>query len=156
MTRAFRSHAGHGEMAASAAPVISPRAGADPGQILNMPEDGLPVRIAPMVLLRISMAAAIGELTVPVTGMPGAWIISNQTITPSGRVFVLPNVAACNTGAQQQCNTFLANQHLRRQISYQPASRFWALQAYETAIFLALALALAGFCVWWIRRRRLA
>ena len=35
MTRAFRSHAGHGEMAASAAPVISPRAGAgaDPGQI---------------------------------------------------------------------------------------------------------------------------
>jgi hypothetical protein len=31
------------------------------------------------VLLRISMAAAIGELTVPVTGMPGAWIISNQT-----------------------------------------------------------------------------
>ena len=33
MTRAFRSHVGHGEMAASAAPVISPRAGADPGQI---------------------------------------------------------------------------------------------------------------------------
>ena len=31
-----------------------------------------------------------------------------------------------------------------------------AFQAYETAIFLALALALAGFCVWWIRRRRLA
>ena len=61
-----------------------------------------------------------------------------------------------STGAQQQCNTFLATQHLRRQISYQPASRFWAFQAYETAIFLALALALAGFCVWWIRRRRLA
>jgi ABC-2 family transporter protein len=96
------------------------------------------------------------KLTVPVTGMPGAWIISNQTITPSGRVFVLPNVAACNTGTQQQCNTFLATQHLRRQISYQPASRFWAFQAYETAIFLAVALALAGFCVWWIRRRRLA
>jgi len=108
------------------------------------------------VNLSTAIVGHYGELTVPVTGMPGAWIISNQTVTPSGRVFVLPNVAACTTGAQQQCNTFLANQHLRRQISYQPASRFWAFQAYETAIFLALALALAGFCVWWIRRRRLA
>ena len=26
---------------------------------------------------------------------------------------------------------------------------------YGTVIFLALALALAGFCGWWIRRRRL-
>ena len=97
-----------------------------------------------------------GELTVPVTNMPGAWIVSNQTVTPSGKVFVLPDVAACNAGTQQQCNGFLATQHLRRQITYQPASRFWAFQAYETAIFLALALVLAAFCVWWIRRGRLA
>ena len=97
-----------------------------------------------------------GELAVPVTDMPGAWIISNQTITPSGKVFVLPDVAACNTGTQQQCNGFLASQHLRRQITYQPASRFWAFQAYETAILAVLSLALAGFCVWWIRSRRLA
>jgi ABC-type transport system involved in multi-copper enzyme maturation permease subunit len=97
-----------------------------------------------------------GELAVPVTDLPGAWIISNQTITPSGKVFVLPDIPACNTGTQQQCNGFLATQHLRRRITYQPASRFWAFQAYETAIFVVLALALAGFCVWWIRWRRLA
>jgi hypothetical protein len=97
-----------------------------------------------------------GQLTVPVTNMPGAWIISNQTITPSGRVFVLPDIPACQTGTQQQCSAWLATQHLRRLITYQPASRFWAFQGYETAIFLALAVALAGFCVWWIRRRRLA
>jgi hypothetical protein len=97
-----------------------------------------------------------GELAVPVTGMPGAWIVSNQTITPSGKVFVLPDVPACSTGTQQQCNRFLATQHLRRRITYQPASRFWAFQAYETAIFTILALALAGFCVWWIRWKRLA
>ena len=96
-----------------------------------------------------------GELTVPVTDMPGAWIVSNQTITPAGKVFVLPDVPACNTGTQQQCNQFLATQHLRRRITYQAASRFWAFQAYETAIFVVLALALAGFCVWWIRGRRL-
>jgi hypothetical protein len=97
-----------------------------------------------------------GELAVPVTGMPGAWIVSNQTITPAGKVFVLPDVVACNTGTEQQCNRFLATQHLRQRITYQPASRFWAFQAYETAIFAVLSLALAGFSVWWIRSRRLA
>ncbi len=100
--------------------------------------------------------ATTAQLTVPVTGLPGAWIFSNQTITPSGRVFVLPDIPACESGTQQQCDAWLATQHLRRQISYQPASRYWAFQWYETAIFLALALALAGFCVWWIRHRRLA
>ena len=97
-----------------------------------------------------------GELAVPVTGMPGAWIVSNQTITPAGKVFVLPDVVACNTGTQQQCNRFLATQHLRQRITYQPANRFWAFQAYETAIFVVLSLALAGFNLWWIRSRRLA
>jgi hypothetical protein len=38
-------------------------------------------------------------------------------------------------------------------LTYQPASRYWAFQWYETAIFLALALALAGFSFWWVRRR---
>ena len=95
-------------------------------------------------------------LAVPVTGLPGAWIFSNQTITPAGHVFVLSDVAACASGTQQQCDAWLATQHLRRQISYQPASRYWAFQWYETAIFLALALTLAGFCVWQIRHRRLA
>jgi hypothetical protein len=41
-------------------------------------------------------------------------------------------------------------------VTYQPASRYWTFQGYETAIFLALALALAGICFWRIRRRRLA
>jgi len=40
-------------------------------------------------------------------------------------------------------------------VTYQPASRYWAFQRYETATFIAVALALAltGFCFWWIRRR---
>jgi hypothetical protein len=41
----------------------------------------------------------------------------------------------------------------RQRVTFQPASRYWAFQAYETAIFLALALALSGFCFWWIRHR---
>jgi hypothetical protein len=110
--------------------------------------------------VNVSLSTAIvdhnGQVTVPVTGLSGAWIFSNQTITPAGHVFVLPGVPACQTGTQQACDAWFATQHLRRQISYQPASRYWVFQWYETAIFLALALALAGFCVWQIRRRRLS
>jgi hypothetical protein len=53
------------------------------------------------------------------------------------------------------CDQSGRTRHLRRQVTYQPASRFWASQWYETAIFLAPALARAGFCVRWTRRRRL-
>lgn len=42
---------------------------------------------------------------------------------------------------------------LRQLVTYQPASRYWAFQWQETAIFMVLALALAGACAWWIRRR---
>src|SRR5450631_1236738 len=97
-----------------------------------------------------------GEMIMPVTNLPGAWIISNQTIATSGHVFILPNTGPCAGGSTQACNAWLPTQHLRRVITYQPASRFWAFQSYETAIFLALAFALAGFCIWWIRHRRLS
>ena len=97
-----------------------------------------------------------GTLTVPATGLPGAWVFSNQTITPAGHVFVLAGVPVCESGTQRQCDAWLAAQRLRRQISYQPASRFWAFQGIETAIYLVLALVLAGFCVWRIQPRRLS
>jgi hypothetical protein len=38
-------------------------------------------------------------------------------------------------------------------VTYQPASRYWLFQSYETGIFLAAALALLGLCVYWLRRR---
>jgi ABC-2 family transporter protein len=38
-------------------------------------------------------------------------------------------------------------------VVYQPASRFWAFQWYETAIFVAAALALFGATYWWVRHR---
>jgi hypothetical protein len=37
--------------------------------------------------------------------------------------------------------------------TYHPESRFWLFQAIEAGIFLAMALALLAFSVWWIRRR---
>ena len=37
--------------------------------------------------------------------------------------------------------------------TYQPANRYWPLQWFETGVYVAAALAVAGFCFWWIRRR---
>jgi hypothetical protein len=113
-----------------------------------------PVRATSAITISLNdvKVAGDGQMIVP-ANIPGAWVISNQTITRTGRVFVLPNVPACQSGTQQQCDTWLAGQHLRRQIMYQPASRYWVFQWYETAIFLAAAAAVALFSIWWIRRR---
>jgi hypothetical protein len=54
------------------------------------------------------------------------------------------------TNAVQECVNKL---HIRQVLTYQPLSRYWAFQWYETALFLGLAFVLAGLCFWWIRRR---
>lgn len=87
--------------------------------------------------------------------LPGAWVLSNQSITANGHA-TIPATQACQSGSVQQCIAYVGRFHLRQVVTYQPASRYWAFQWYETAIFLGLALALAGACYWWIRRRRLA
>ena len=52
--------------------------------------------------------------------------------------------------AIQECVNRLG---IREVLTYQPISRYWPFQWYETAIYVGLALVLAGFCVWWVRRR---
>jgi ABC-type transport system involved in multi-copper enzyme maturation permease subunit len=90
-----------------------------------------------------------------VVNLPGAWVLSNQSITASGHAFA-PATQACISSTVPACQASIARLHLRQLVTYQPAGRFWTFQWYETAIFLALAIALAGVCIWWIRRRRLA
>jgi hypothetical protein len=51
--------------------------------------------------------------------------------------------------AAQECIDKLG---LREVVAYQPLSRYWALQWYETLIFTGLAIVLAGLCFWWVRR----
>jgi hypothetical protein len=86
---------------------------------------------------------------------PGAWITSNETITSTGAVFVGPaDPTACGRDlSPERCIAWINTLHLRQVVDYQPASRFWPLQWYELSIFLTLAALLAGFCVWWVRRR---
>lgn len=88
--------------------------------------------------------------------IPGAWLLSNTTVTAAGRVFTGPATAACTspTAPASACTKWLATQHLRQVVTYQPAGRFWPLQWTETAIYLAASAGLGGICVWRIRRKR--
>jgi hypothetical protein len=54
----------------------------------------------------------------------------------------------------QACQARIGRLHLRQIVAYEPAGRFWDFRWTETAIFIAAAVALAGFCVWRIRTRR--
>lgn len=86
----------------------------------------------------------------------GVWVLSDKTVTHAGNVFTGPATKACLQGTPQQCNAWLASKHLQQLVTFQPGSRFWSFQWYETAIFLLVAVVLAGFCTWRITRRRLA
>ena len=106
-----------------------------------------------------NLAVGPGGSTIIVPNLPsmtGDWIISTQNIDPAGRPFNVNSVSVCQGNTPQACDNTLSSLHLRAVIAYQPASRFWAFQWYETGIFLAAALVLAGFCFWWIGRRRLS
>ena len=88
--------------------------------------------------------------------IPGAWIISTQTLDAAGHLFTGPPTQAClaMTTSDQACDASIDQLHLRQLVTYQPADRFWTFQWYETAILFVLALALAGLCVVLIRRLR--
>ncbi len=90
--------------------------------------------------------------------LPGAWVLSTQLATPDGQpASTVPATQACTSPSPgQTCPAYVASLHLRQTVTYQPASRYWTLQWYETGIYLALAVALAGLCLWWIRPRRFA
>jgi hypothetical protein len=106
--------------------------------------------------------------------LPNAWIYSTQAVDASGQALT-PQVAsgACPAlaapsgppsvashqvqasasaqNALQTCVTKLSATY-HGVVTYQPASRYWLFQSYETGIFLAAALALIGLCVYWLRR----
>jgi ABC-2 family transporter protein len=67
-----------------------------------------------------------------------------------GRIRVV--VPAGVHSALEDCVTKLSATY-HEVVTYQPANRYWTLQWYETAIYLAAALVLAGFSFWWIRHR---
>jgi hypothetical protein len=109
--------------------------------------------------------------------IPNAWVYSNHIVDNAGRALssqylatacpalgaVGPPVGAkggpTQTGVPadvqarlQECVAKVGTTY-HQAVAYQPANRYWPFQWYETGIFLAAALALAGLCFWLIHRR---
>jgi hypothetical protein len=89
----------------------------------------------------------LGALDLP--GQPGAWVLSSGAVNAAGQA-TRATPAACTAPSMQNASPAffdcLASHGVREAISYQPASRYWAFEYIETAIYLALALAMAGYC----------
>jgi ABC-2 family transporter protein len=102
----------------------------------------------------------------------GAWVLTSHTVDASGHaVDTIPVSTSSGPCAPPErpsgqapagkrpgdelspCLAELTRLGYRQQVTYQPSSRFWPLQWYETGIYTALALGLTGFCFWRLRHR---
>ncbi|MCF2532198.1 transporter [Yinghuangia soli] len=110
----------------------------------------------------ISIQDGAKQIVAHLEDVPGAWVTSQQTLDAAGQPAAVPSsFADClRTEAgpptlQQvdRCVADLGALGYQQQVTYQPAGNFWSLQWAETGLYLGLALALTGFCAWWIRRR---
>jgi len=83
------------------------------------------------------------------------WQFSQNFVDTNGHALSDPQVYSACAGVQTKGDFFqcLHTHHWLIALVYQPADRFWLFQGIETAIFVALALALLWLTVWWVRRR---
>ncbi|WP_225804930.1 transporter [Streptomyces sp. NK15101] len=110
----------------------------------------------------ISIQDGAEQIVAHLEEVPGSWVVSQQTLDAAGRPAPVPSsFADClrtesGPPTPQQfdgCLADLGAQGYTQRVTYQPAGNFWTLQWAETGLHLGLALALTGFCAWWIRRR---
>ena len=99
----------------------------------------------------------------------GSWVLAENTVTASGFAvsgdsngislnyvpmkhicpYLTPDTAP-GSAAMQQC---LTGNGIHVVATFQPYDRYWLFQGIESALFIVLAIALALFSVWWVRRR---
>lgn len=85
--------------------------------------------------------------------MPGALVLTSSStiLTAKGTPAVTnKQVSDCLEPAQAtlgESGACLAKQDLHFDVTYQPASRYWTFQWFETAVFTVLTLLLGAFCV---------
>ncbi|HEY2315692.1 MAG TPA: hypothetical protein VGH96_18940 [Streptosporangiaceae bacterium] len=108
------------------------------------------------------------KLTAPFTPSGSYLLVTNGFVGPDGKPaaldYAVPNYngvplpPACLRAMQNNPNPqtalpCLATHGYQGSMTYQPASRFWAFQGIETAIFVVLAAVLIGITFWVLRRR---
>jgi hypothetical protein len=98
-----------------------------------------------------------GNFTLTTSSLPGqprAWIVSSGAVNAAGNpVGTAPACKQAVQSSESSALDCLASHGIRIAVTYQPASRYWALEWTETAIYLALALALTGYCFRRLNRR---
>jgi hypothetical protein len=117
------------------------------------------------------------RLFVKAPGPAKSWTLSSRLVTSAGhpvssaqstaflhqhcaKALLAPAPARSGAGVShvvgpasaQACFAQVA-QSFHALVTYQPDSRYWTFQWLESGIFLALALAAAGGCYWWVTRR---
>jgi ABC-type transport system involved in multi-copper enzyme maturation permease subunit len=97
-------------------------------------------------------------------GPADAWVLSSHSVDPSGHAVDTISMSSSSgpcarptgtldEGSVTACLDEIQRLGYRQEATYHPSTRFWPFQWYETGIYTALALGLAGFCFWRIRRR---
>jgi ABC-type transport system involved in multi-copper enzyme maturation permease subunit len=86
-----------------------------------------------------------------------AWLSSIKIVDNTGHMPTTSLLSrACPQGNYGPLNPAGCNAKLAAKfhqlVTYQPANRYWPMQWYELAIFLGLAIVLAGVCFYWIGR----
>ncbi len=98
---------------------------------------------------------AVGSLANAPAGIHQAWVIDQGFGDQHGHAAANATgiLRYCTTSAGDLSDRCVAQHHLFQAFVYEPASRFWALQAIEAAVFVTLAGVLTALAVWLIRRR---
>jgi hypothetical protein len=117
------------------------------------------IAISPSSPLNMGETPAGFQVSATTRGLlPGDWVYSSQIVDKAGHApttAFLDHACPATLGSAQvtyaSCATNLGAK-FHELITYQPESRFWTFQWYETALFLGLAAVLAGICFLWMRR----
>ena len=85
-------------------------------------------------------------------GLGHAWIINEYPSDRLGHV-AHPPLGPCLRAANGVKACLADNAPSYLHAVYEPAARFWTMQAVETALFAGVAIALLAFAAWWTERR---
>jgi hypothetical protein len=103
----------------------------------------------------------------PRAGM-GDWVVRSTLVDPTGRIVQGNSIrltpdslnALCPAVSQaggvppkEAIGQCLSRLGVRVADTYQPGSRYWLFQSIELTLFVALAVGLIAFAMWWVRRR---
>jgi hypothetical protein len=87
--------------------------------------------------------------------LPRDWILHDALITSTGRrvtALSQDNAIVHAQKAQLDAKVYMVGLGWRRVVTFQPDDRFWAFQAIEAGVFLALALVTVAAALWLVRR----